>query len=153
MNKLKYLIATFFGVGNFPIAPGTAASFVTAGVLFFIYPYLNSDIPVIISAIIIFFIGIPAATYSEIHFNKKDPRNCVIDEVAGQLIALFFIPHKVEFYVIAFFAFRFFDILKPYPIKKLEKIGKGIGIMLDDVLAGIYALGLTKLTILLIEKL
>ncbi len=152
MNKLKYLIATFFGIGNIPIAPGTAASFVTAGVLFLVFPYLNSFIPIIISLIIIFFIGIPAATYSEIHFNKKDPRNCVIDEVVGQLIALLFVPHNYIFYIISFFAFRFFDIIKPYPIRKLEKIGKGTGIMLDDVLAGIYALGLTHLIIYLIRN-
>jgi phosphatidylglycerophosphatase A len=88
----------------------------------------------------IFIIGIPAARTCEKHFQKTDPRQCVIDEVAGQLLCLWFLPHTIGFYGAAFLLFRFFYILKPLPIKASEQIPHGIGIMLDDVLAGLYTL-------------
>jgi phosphatidylglycerophosphatase A len=146
MKQILMLLATFFYTGYLPIAPGTWASLVTTLLVYFIKPYREApfyfQIPVIV---LIFIIGLPAAGAAEKHFDKKDPRKCVIDEVAGQMVSLLFIPYNVYFYAAAFFLFRFFDILKPFPVKRAERIPGGLGIMLDDILAGLYALAVLQL--------
>ena len=99
MKQVSMLISTFFYTGYLPIAPGTWASLVTTVLVYFIRPYWEApyyfQIPVIV---IIFIMGIPAAGAAEKHFDKKDPRKCVIDEVAGQMVSLLFVPHDVYFY-------------------------------------------------------
>ena len=101
------LISTFFYTGYLPIAPGTWASLVTTLLVYFISPYREApfyfQIPVIV---IVFIIGIPAAGAAEKHFNKNDPRKCVIDEVAGQMVSLLFVPYNIYFYAAAFLLFR-----------------------------------------------
>ena len=140
MKQLGVLIATFFGVGRIRIAPGTWTSLIVTLIIYFIpAPALSFPLLALVTAIV-FIIGIPAARTCEKHFQKEDPRQCVIDEVAGQLVCLWFLPHTIGFYGAAFLLFRFFDILKPFPIKQSEHIPYGIGIMLDDVLAGFYTL-------------
>jgi phosphatidylglycerophosphatase A len=144
MKPLAVLIATFFGIGRIRIAPGTWTSLVVTLIIYFIPP---ADLPFALMALvtaIVFFVGIPAAATCEKHFQKKDPRQCVIDEVAGQMVCLWFLPHTIVFYGAAFLLFRFFDILKPFPIKSSEQIPYGIGIMLDDVLAGLYTMGILQ---------
>jgi phosphatidylglycerophosphatase A len=84
--------------------------------------------------------GIPAATACERHFQKKDPRACVIDEVAGQMVGLWTLPRQTGFYVAAFLLFRLFDIWKPFPVNRSESLPHGLGIMTDDILAGGYTL-------------
>jgi len=144
MNQLGVLFATFFGIGRIRIAPGTWTSLVVTLIIYFIpTPVLSFTILALATAIV-FIAGIPAAAACEKHFQKKDPRQCVIDEVAGQMVCLWFLPHTIVFYGAAFLLFRFFDILKPFPIKASEQIPRGIGIMLDDVLAGVYALGILQ---------
>ncbi len=146
MKQVLMLTATFFYTGYLPIAPGTWASLVTTLLVYFIKPYWEApyyfQIPVIV---IIFIIGIPAAGAAEKHFKKKDPRKCVIDEVAGQMVSLLFLPHNVYFYTAAFFLFRVFDISKPFPVRRAERIPGGLGIMLDDIGAGLYALAVLQL--------
>ena len=148
MKKILFIIATFFYVGYLPAAPGTWASLVTTLLVYFIRPYWEAP-PYIQLAIIlaVFLLGIPAASHAEKHFDKEDPRYCVIDEVAGQMISLLWIPHSIGLYAAGFLIFRFFDIVKPFPIKHLEKAPQGIGIMIDDVAAGLYSLGLLHLLI------
>jgi len=144
MKRLGVLIGTFFGVGRIRIAPGTWTSLIVSLIVYFIPA---SSLPLAWLALatgIVFVVGIPAAAACETHFQKKDPRQCVIDEVAGQMVCLWFLPQTIGFYGAAFLLFRFFDILKPFPIKASEKIPHGIGIMLDDVLAGLYALGILQ---------
>lgn len=148
MKRILFLVATFFYVGYLPVAPGTWASLVTTILVYFIRPYWQA--PVYIQLVIIFavfILGIPAASHAEKHFDKEDPRPCVIDEVAGQMISLLLIPHSIGLYIAGFFIFRFFDIIKPFPIKHLEIAPHGIGIMIDDVAAGLYSLGLLHLLI------
>jgi phosphatidylglycerophosphatase A len=148
MKRILLIIATFFYVGYLPAAPGTWASLVTTLLVYFIHPYWRA--PVYIQLVIIFavfLLGIPAASHAEKHFEKEDPRYCVIDEVAGQMISLLLIPHSIGLYAAGFFIFRFFDIIKPFPIKHLEKAPRGFGIMIDDVGAGLYSLGLLHLLI------
>jgi phosphatidylglycerophosphatase A len=138
--------ATFFYIGHLPIAPGTWASLVTTVLVYFIKPYWQAPVYIQIAAIVfIFLLGIPAASVAEKHFDKKDPRPCVIDEVAGQMVSLLLVPHAISFYIAGFLLFRLFDILKPFPVRNAEKIPGGFGIMLDDIAAGLYALGVLHL--------
>lgn len=145
MKKTALAVATFLGSGYLPIAPGTWASAFTA-LIAYLAPWAAA--PLLLKAGItafIFAIGIPAAAYSEVHFKRKDPHPCVIDEVAGQLVCLWLLPHRAAWYAAAFFLFRIFDIVKPFPVRKSESLPKGLGIMTDDVLAGGYALAVLLL--------
>ena len=145
MKKIWIVIATFFGIGHLPVAPGTWASAATALIVYFT-PLATA--PFLLLAGIttaVFIVGIFAATASEKHFAKKDPRPCVIDEVAGQMVALWFLPRQALLYIAAFFLFRIFDILKPFPVNRSESLPYGLGIMADDVLAGGYALAVLLL--------
>lgn len=153
MRKAWLLIATFFAIGRIPIAPGTWASLATTLLVYFIEPYRQAPLYIQLAVIaIIFIIGIPAGGAAEKHFNKKDPGSCVIDEVAGQMVTLLLVPHKISFYIAGFLLFRLFDIWKPFPIGKLEKIPGGLGIMVDDIMAALYALALLQLYIYIFWK-
>jgi phosphatidylglycerophosphatase A len=146
MKRILLCFATFFYIGHLPIAPGTWASLVTTVLVYFIKPYWQASVYMQIAAIVfIFLLGIPAASVAEKHFNKKDPRPCVVDEVAGQMVSLLLVPHSISFYIAGFLLFRVFDILKPFPVRNAEKIPGGFGIMLDDIAAGLYALGVLHL--------
>lgn len=153
MKKTKVLIATFFNIGKFPIAPGTLASLVTTVVLYCINYLIDPHIPVrVISIILIFLIGIPCAKEAEKFFNKKDPGAIVIDEVAGQMLTFLLVdaylnPKSLLIYIIGFFLFRFFDILKPFPVNLADRIQGGFGIMFDDIVAAVYSLGTLQLVI------
>jgi phosphatidylglycerophosphatase A len=101
----------------------------------------NAQTPTVIGlAIVVTLIGIPAATQVSRASGKKDPQFVVIDEVAGQLIALIAAPLKWKTFLAGFILFRGFDINKPPPVRQLEKLPEGTGIVLDDVAAGLYAL-------------
>lgn len=153
MKRIWLLIATFFYIGRIPIAPGTFASLATMLLVYYIDPYRLSPFYIQVATIVLIFIlGIPASNAAEKHFNKKDPGSCVIDEVVGQMITLLLIPYKISLYIAGFFLFRFFDILKPFPIRKLEKIPGGLGIMVDDIMAALYALILLQLYIYFFVK-
>lgn len=152
MKKIGIVIATFFGTGYLPVAPGTWASAATTLIVYFT-PL--SRLPFIMLAAVtaaIFVVGIPAASVSETVFARKDPRPCVIDEVAGQLVGLWFLPRQAWLYVAAFFLFRVFDILKPFPVRRSESLPRGLGIMVDDMLAGLYALAVLSLARYLLIK-
>jgi len=144
MKHLAVLIATFFGIGRIRIAPGTWTSLAVALIVYFIPPSVLPFPILALATVLVFLIGVPAAAACEKHFQKKDPRQCVIDEVAGQMVCFWFLPHTIAYYGAAFLLFRFFDILKPFPIKASEQVPHGIGIMLDDILAGLYALGVLQ---------
>ena len=142
------LVATFFGIGYMKPGPGTWGS--AAGLL--VWAALASQLPgsartltVIILAALITLIGIPAATKVASAFAKKDPQFVVIDEVAGQLITLISAPLTWKSFLAGFILFRAFDIVKPPPVRQLEKLPEGTGIVLDDVAAGLYALGVMQL--------
>jgi phosphatidylglycerophosphatase A len=138
------LIATFFGVGRLRPGPGSWGSAVTvllwAALAYVLAP--SWRIPVAISlAVVVTLIGIPAATRVARGSGVKDPQFVVIDEVAGQLIALVAAPLAWKSFAAAFILFRVFDIVKPPPVRQLEALPEGTGIVLDDVAAGLYALG------------
>lgn len=132
---LIYTIGTGLGSGYTPKAPGTAASLL-ALLIFFIFP-LNS-INWFILSILFFFVGVWSG--SEIEKDKgEDPGLVVIDEMVGQWLAVIFLPYSWITLLIGFILFRVFDIFKPYPINRSQKLKAGWGIMIDDVLAGVYA--------------
>lgn len=145
MNRVLLALATFFNVGRIPIAPGTWASLVTTAALFVARPHIQSPVTESIALVLIIIAGVPAAGHAEKYFNRKDPSECVIDEVAGQMLCLILLPYSWISYLAAFLVFRFFDILKPFPIRWIERIGGGLGIMLDDLMAGLYTAGLIHL--------
>lgn len=137
------VIATFFGIGRLRPGPGTwgsAATVLIWAALARLIP-LNAQTPTAIAlATLVTLIGIPAATKVARATGSKDPQFVVIDEVAGQLIALIAAPLKWKTFLAGFILFRAFDIIKPPPVRQLEKLPEGSGIVLDDVAAGLYAL-------------
>lgn len=147
MKKIWVIIATFFGTGYLPVAPGTWASLLTVLIVYFTPLSTSHFLLLVLATAAIYAIGVPAAAASERHFQKKDPRPCVIDEVTGQLVSLWLLPRLAVFYIAAFFVFRFFDIFKPFPVNRSESLPGGFGIMTDDVLAGFYAMVLLQLVL------
>ena len=138
MNKFFLFLATGFGVGYSPVAPGTLGTLIAIPVYYFL-----SEIPsplYEITLIGFFFLSVWVSENAERLFGKKDDQRIVIDEIIGFLITMLWVPKTIRFVMIGFFLFRFFDILKPFPIRRLEKRFKGgFGVVLDDVAAGVYA--------------
>ena len=140
-----FVVATFFGAGYGKPGPGTWGS-VAAVLLWAAYAWLAHPSPhgmmaaLIVGIVISIAIGVPAATIAAREVGREDPQFVVIDEVAGQLIALVLMPADWKHAVVALLLFRGFDIFKPWPIRKLEALPEGTGIMLDDIAAGAFAL-------------
>jgi phosphatidylglycerophosphatase A len=115
-----------------------------AAIAYALVPSLRTPVAITL-AVLVVLIGIPAATLVARGAGKKDPQFVVIDEVAGQLIALIAVPLAWKSFLAAFILFRAFDIVKPPPVRQLEAIPEGAGIVLDDVAAGLYAFGIVHL--------
>ena len=168
-DYLALAIATC-GVGYFPIAPGTLGALVGVGLYLTIWSGLDQLLTsralanrlttlyvftplmafMLLVILVVTLIGIWAASRTEKVQQKKDPSIVVIDEVAGQMIALLSGPFWIQTWwsiLTAFILFRLFDIWKPYPVRRLESLESGLGIMADDVLAGVYALIVNSLLI------
>ena len=145
-----FAIATFFGAGRLRPGPGTwgsvAAVLLWAVAARFVHLAPHALLAALLAGIALTLIfGIPAATIAERESGIKDPGFVVIDEVAGQWIALLFCPPDWAHALIALVLFRLFDITKPFPIRSLERLPAGWGIVFDDVAAGLYALGIASL--------
>lgn len=136
MNRLPHLIATCGPIGQSRWAPGTLGSLVAVPLILWIDPFGFSYLG--LTAVIVF-VGIWASSITSRDLGEHDPSSVVIDEVAGLLVAFLWIPVSGKTLVIGFILFRLFDTLKPPPIKTLERLPRGYGIVLDDVLAGVYA--------------
>jgi phosphatidylglycerophosphatase A len=145
-----WTIATFFGAGFGKPGPGTWGS-VAAVLLWAAYAAAFHPTPqalllaLLIGISLTLILGIPASTIVARESGLHDPQFVVIDEVAGQWIALLCSPFDLRHALIALILFRLFDITKPFPIRHLEKLPEGWGIVLDDVGAGLYALGVASL--------
>lgn len=144
-DYLALSIATC-GVGYLPLAPGTWGSLVGVGIFLLLARGLagNALIAVVLVSIVaVTLVGTWAATRTEQLSGRKDPGKVVVDEVAGQLIALFpltlFTRWSTVAVIVSFILFRFFDIVKPYPANRLQELNGGAGVMLDDLVAGVYA--------------
>ena len=135
-NQIAKLICTFFYAGYFPFAPGTFASLITLAIIWFLIPpFLYILLPISIG---LFCLSVWSAGLGEEAFGK-DGSPIVIDEVTGMSISLLFVPKEIKWYLIAFFLFRLFDIVKPPPARAVESLKGGWGVTLDDVIAAIYA--------------
>jgi len=137
------MVATFFGAGRLRPGPGTWGSLATALLWWVLAAHLPAAarIPVILLLIVaVVAIGIPAATLEARGCGKKDPSHVVIDEVAGQLVAFIACPIAWQALLGGFILFRIFDIVKPPPVRSLERLPEGTGIVVDDLGAGVYAL-------------
>jgi phosphatidylglycerophosphatase A len=132
---LRY-IATLGFIGYLPFAPGTFGSLAAFGLYILLKP---SPLFHILMLFLLIPIGVASSHYTERFFGVKDSRHIIIDEFCGYLLSVVFLPFSYTGALIAFFLFRFFDILKPFPIKKIENsLSGGKGIMADDIMAAIY---------------
>jgi len=137
LNVILKYIATLGFIGYLPVAPGTFGSLCAFILFIFLKPSLLMHATLLS---LIMPIGIISSHQAERILNDKDSRHIVIDEFCGYLISVLLIPFSIGNAVAAFFLFRFFDILKPFPIRKMESIfSGGKGIMADDIAAAIYA--------------
>jgi phosphatidylglycerophosphatase A len=139
-----WAIGTFFGAGLLKPGPGTygsiAAVLLWYGAAHALHASIHAlAIGTVIAATLATLIGIPAATLVARESGREDPGHVVIDEVAGQLIALILVPADWQHAALALILFRAFDIFKPPPIRQLERLPNGTGIMLDDVAAGVIS--------------
>lgn len=162
-------IITLFGLGYAPIAPGTVACLPVVVLVLLLARILGGDQwatlnramlegSIALLAVIGFIASVRFGNRAEQHFGRKDPSPVVMDEVAGQSIALLWLPWRVGsesralawnllLAFTAFFAFRLFDILKPPPARGLQRLWGGWGIVMDDIAAGLYALAATQLLV------
>ena len=145
MTPWSTRLATCFGVGRIPIAPGTFGSAVALPFGFGLV--LLGWKPVAIASAVATIIGIWACGAHAKRVGILDPSECVLDEVAGQWLALlpiaiYFRGHDWRPYVMSFFLFRLFDVLKPWPLSAAERLPGGLGVMADDILAGLIAAGI-----------
>lgn len=137
MIKLHQILTSFFGIGFIVKGGGTVAAMATS-FLWFVAIADSSSLVAILSTILVIVYGIWGANQVEKDWGK-DSSKVVIDEVAGMMVALLFVPITITNCLVALALFRFFDIAKPLLISKLESWPKGWGVMSDDILAGIYA--------------
>ncbi len=138
MTRLAVFLATAGYSGYFPIAPGTVGSAVGL-VLYFLVRQPGSVALEVGVIVVLFAAGVWAGNIAERYFGGIDPGPIVIDEVVGMLITLVFIPVGIVEAAIGFLLFRIFDVIKPYPAGRLERLHGGLGVMADDAMAAVYA--------------
>lgn len=135
MRKRVKLITSFFYLGHSPFMPGTMGSL---GGMIVYFIVRNNDILYAFSILFLFTLGVLFAGEAEKIYKHKDPKMIVIDEACGMLLALFFVPFNTYSVILGFFLFRIFDILKPPPARRLERLTGSLGIMFDDIVVALY---------------
>lgn len=136
-GKTALILASWFGSGLAPVAPGTSGTL--AALPLVLLTARLGPVQEVLFVLLFIALAIRTATLSCRILDAKDPAAVVIDEVAGFLLTLLFVPLTWGSVCLGFFLFRLFDVLKPFPIRKLETLRGGFGIVADDLLAGIYA--------------
>ncbi len=149
-TKWAFAVATFFGAGYGKPGPGTwgsvAALLLWAAFAWSVHPTSQALLVALLAGIALsLLVGVPAATIAARESGRKDPQFVVIDEVAGQWIALLGCPIDWRHALISLILFRLFDMTKPFPVRQLEDLPEGWGIVFDDVAAGLYAWGVAAL--------
>ena len=134
--KIVEIISTVFYVGRLPIAPGTWGSLIALICWYIIKPAISDPLFLLITGGI-FFMGIATSEIMARELSEKDPQEIVIDEWVGMWVSLYLVQHDFLWGLATFFIFRMFDIFKPGPIYEMDQMEGGIGIMMDDVVAGI----------------
>lgn len=144
--KIKEFFFTAFYAGYSPVAPGTAGTLVAMALYILENLIFSDQDPALLNmfnlifVILIIYPSIKLGDAAEKFYKSKDPQQVVLDEVLGYWIAILFIPFSLTFAVLAFVLFRVFDIIKPFPASSLESLTGGLGIMIDDIIAGLYTL-------------
>lgn len=146
---LVRIAGSAFGAGYAPVASGTVGSAVALA-LYWCIPWMHDGWVLLGASIAVTLAGIPVAARME-RWYGRDPAEVVIDEVAGMWISLLFVPCTWYAALAAFLFFRAFDIVKPPPARYFDRMHGGFGIMMDDVIAGLYALACTQLLLLVIH--
>lgn len=136
INFAEKLLGSGFYTGYFRFASGTWGS-IAALIIYLIPGFENPSLMIFMISLFIL-IGVPIASKFEVLYGK-DPKECTIDEVVGMWITLLFLPKKIWWIVLAFLIWRALDIIKPFPARKLEDVKGGWGVLLDDIIAGIYS--------------
>jgi len=131
------VLASVFGAGYAPVASGTVGSFVTV-VAIWLLPL--TPLRIAVALVVVVLVGIWAGSRVERVLGKKDPGVIVIDEVAGMLLSLILLPRTIPVLITAFLLFRLFDIWKPFPARESQALTGGVGVMVDDLIAGFYTL-------------
>ncbi len=144
MSNIKKIFLTAFYSGYSPVAPGTCGTIVAALLYVLSYKLFGStnysfNIAIMIFVLVLMYPSVKLSTESERIFGKKDPEQVVIDEVLGYLVTVMFFPFSWYVVIFGFVLFRIFDILKPYPIGGLQNLAGGLGIIIDEIVAGLYA--------------
>ena len=137
MEKIAFFIWTAGFAGLVPVAPGTAGSVVGLVLLILVRATRNDWIEVLVLVIVVA-VGTWSASAAERHYRREDPGEIVIDEVAGMMLPLLWLPSGWVSFLVGFLAFRFFDIVKPFPARLAERLPGGVGVMADDLVAGLY---------------
>jgi phosphatidylglycerophosphatase A len=146
INSFEKLIGSGFFTGYFPVASGTVGSL--AAIVIYLIPGFEKLFVIIPATLVIVFYGIYIGTKFEAEYGK-DPAQCTIDEVVGTWISLIALPKTFGIIIAAFFLWRILDIIKPPPARNLERLKGGLGIMIDDVISGIYTLIIMHLIVYL----
>ena len=146
-GKIVLVLSTWFGTGLLPIAPGTFGTLATVP-LILVLDNLGT-IYKVLSLMIAIVVAIWASGRHQELLRQSDPREIVIDEVAGFLLTMLFLPRSWLAIGLGFIFFRLFDILKPYPIRQTERIRGGLGVVIDDLVAGLYAYAVVRVILLI----
>lgn len=149
-EKLKLFFATGFFTGYFPFASGTVGSFL-AVLIYLIIPGIEEPFILIFMILLFTVIGIFTSDFAEKIYGF-DPPEVVIDEIVGMWITLLFVPKVYLIIAIGFVLFRVFDIVKPFPARQSQDLKGGIGIMLDDIIAGFYSLIILHLIMIIFPE-
>ncbi|MBI4591175.1 MAG: phosphatidylglycerophosphatase A [Candidatus Rokubacteria bacterium] len=136
-DRLALGVATAGGAGFAPLAPGTAGSLLAA-LLLWLIPF--STFSLFVTLIGVSLAGIWAGGRIERLYGRKDPGVIVIDEVAGMMVSVLTLPRTPLILIVAFLCFRAFDIVKPFPARQAQSLAAGLGVMVDDLIAGVYTL-------------
>ena len=141
LDRFVHAFVTGLGIGYLPLAPGTWASLAALLPVFIVHWFLPTHETMVLGGLVLF-LTVPAVVFST-RFSRSeidpDPSQIVIDEILGQVLCLLWVPVSIVSLAAGFLMFRFFDIVKPFPIRSSEKLPGGIGIVCDDLIAGLYA--------------
>ena len=157
-DRASEAVVTLLGLGKLPLAPGTWGTLGAAAAHALAVWLAGADRSVFLFPAFAAIATVASVLYcpwAARFYRQRDPKPFVIDEAAGYFLAVSFFPREPQWLVgvLAFVCFRVFDILKPFPVRQAEKAGRGLGIVLDDLLAGLYAAAVTALILLAIEGL
>jgi len=137
VDRIALVVATGFGTGWAPVAPGTVASALTVLIIWLV-PFSRSSLVIFFVAVTL--VGTWAAQRAERLLGAKDPGAIVIDEVAGMTLAVLPFPPTLAVLAVGFVLFRIFDVTKPFPAHASQRLRGGLGVVVDDLIAGLYAL-------------